>query len=375
MSVRGCVVAGLAILLFRAVGAGEWRRGLALVSRAGWPLILVLLATPAALGCDAMGWRRILSNLGSPIAWARLWRIRLIAEAVVLAMPGGSVVAEAGKLALLGRTGGVPASRAAASLVLARATHMTAAALYLCATSVIVATLPPAALASRSVLLTLAAAASLFTLLISRGGVLLLRHSRVAWQMANQLQRIPWRRLSVLVAKHRGHLDEIDAEVASYFRAPLTARAVAFGSFLLQWMVDGAETALILTLVGAQLGLRQALILDALTSFARAAVVLVPAGLGVQETTQVFLLRQMGARDDAATAAALIFIKRTKELFWIVAGALLAAGTKESWQSTVPTRTPTWNHAPGKAPETSLASCSSVDPSTKPPRWSRSRRS
>jgi uncharacterized membrane protein YbhN (UPF0104 family) len=336
MGLRAGLVAAALFAIGRCVGARDFARGLALVRATGWRAILVLLATPIALTFDALGWRQILRNLGASVQWLSLTRIRLISEAVVLALPGGAIVAEAAKLTLLRRASDVSPSVAAASLALARALHLAGAAAYLGVVGVILWTFPASALSGwRSKLLALAWGVALFTALASRITLALLREARIAARLADRLQRLPWRRLSELVARHRRHLDELDTHTARYFLAPATTRARASLPYFAQWLIDGAETTLILTLVGAHIGVRGALVVDAFTSFARAAAVFVPAGLGVQEAVQISLLHILGARDDVATAAALIFMKRTKELFWIVTGALLGAATKATCQSKV----------------------------------------
>lgn len=333
-ALRGAILLALLFVVGRAVGSREWTRGLARVQRAGWPLISVLLATPVALACDAMGWRQILRNLGARVDWLALTRIRLISETLVLALPGGAMMAEAAKLALLRKEGSVGASTATASLALARALHMAAAAAYVGLAGVCLWSLPGAAFGPwRARMLIFTFGAALVTALASRILMALLAEARLATRIADRLERLPWRRLAGAVSKHRRQLDEIDVHTARYFHATARARAGAGLPFFAQWLVDGAETALILTLLGADVGLRGALVVDAITSFARATAVFVPAGLGVQEATQVFLLHALGARDDVATAAGLIFMKRMKELFWIVTGALLSAGTRRSWQS------------------------------------------
>jgi uncharacterized membrane protein YbhN (UPF0104 family) len=325
----------LLVVLARALGRNELARGMAIVRDAGWPLALVLLGTPLALGFDSLGWRTILRNLGSRVPWLRLIRIRIISETLVLALPGGGLMAEAAKLALLGRRGGVPPSTAIASLALARTLHLGGASAYAALVAVLLFTLPKTpAPDPRSRLMVLAFGASLVMALASRILVSLLRDARLAAHLARRLERIPVRTLSNFVAKHRDRLDEIDGHTARYFQAPAIARVAASLPFVFQWLVEGAETAFVLTLLHADVGLRGALVVDAMTSFARAVIVIVPAGVGVQEAAQVFLLHALGARDSVATAAALIFIKRTKELFWIVTGGILATATRESWQAT-----------------------------------------
>jgi hypothetical protein len=87
-------------------------------------------------------------------------------------------------------------------------------------------------------------------------------------------------------------------------------------------------------LLGTPLTIGELLVLDALGSFLRALFFVVPAGLGVQDAAMILLLRTFGAPDPIATGAAYMFIKRAKEVFWIVAGFFFMASTREVWRGT-----------------------------------------
>jgi len=133
---RLAVTAVAVLALFRLVRPDDVRRATVLIRAVGWPLGLVLLPTLVALGLDAAGWRAILRELGYLVPWRRLLELRLSVEALVLAVPGGSLAGEAAKLALLSRRWSVPATTAGATLALTKAHLISTDALYLGAAAI-----------------------------------------------------------------------------------------------------------------------------------------------------------------------------------------------------------------------------------------------
>jgi hypothetical protein len=79
-----------------------------------------------------------------------------------------------------------------------------------------------------------------------------------------------------------------------------------------------------------RLTLGGALGFESLIALGRAVGFAVPAGLGIQDVGHLLLARTVGAADATTAGAALIFTKRSKEAFWIVAGALLLSGTRKT---------------------------------------------
>jgi uncharacterized protein (TIRG00374 family) len=312
--------AAAVVRLFRAADPIEVRH---LVQRAGWPLALVLLPTAVAMGVDSEGWRLVLRALGRRVGWPALMRARVAVESIVLSAPGGAVAGEAMKVGLLSWRADVPVSAGAASLALTKACLWGGEAIYLLVASAAVAS----AGATRGLLpLTLGGAAAVATL--SATAFAVLRGGSAAARIGGWLARVPVARFRRWIDARRETLVTLDETARSFFAAPATLRARCLAMFTVEWLVEGAETLLILRCIGVDINVGQALALDGITSLLRAAAFFVPAGIGVQDVTQLLLLRQLGVADPTATAAALIFIKRTKEVFWVFTGSLFFAGSK-----------------------------------------------
>jgi hypothetical protein len=93
--------------------------------------------------------------------------------------------------------------------------------------------------------------------------------------------------------------------------------------FLAGWAWETVETFVILSVLGAGLGLGQVLSFETLLTIVRSLVVVVPSGLGVQDVGYLVFLRGYGVPDAVTLAAAFLVVKRAKETFWVAVGYLL----------------------------------------------------
>jgi glycosyltransferase 2 family protein len=317
------------VALFRLARAEDVARAVAMVGRAGWPLGLVLLPTLVAMSLDALGWRAILATLGHGVRWRSMLELRLSVEAIVLALPGGSIAGEAAKVALLERRIGVPLTVGAASLALTKLLLIASDAAYL---SLIAIALAFGGWGPRSLPLLLALGGVAFTGAAALVLALVLRRSRLASRLATTLALLPSARLRRWVQGQGPRFEELDRAARAHFDSRWRTRLACFAPFMLEWLSEGLETLIIVRCLGISLGFGEALALDGLGSLLRAVVIVVPAGLGVQDAIQVLLLNHFGVSDPIATGAAFVFIKRAKEVFWIVMGLLFLAVRRDLWR-------------------------------------------
>jgi len=331
VAARLAIGAAVLVAVVLAAGAVDLGRAARIVEGAGAWLALVPLPTLAAMALDAEAWRRILIALGQRRPWRALLALRLGVESVVLALPGGAVAGEAMKLTLLGRRLAVPLPLGAASLTVTKTLLTGAASVYLGAAALTFA-LGRAGGGASDVAMVLAAVGAGLTASLAIGLRVVVRGGRQTALLVRGLGWLPVARLRrwLLISVER--FRAMDAGAGRFFRAPLPVRARCFEMFLLEWLVEGLETFLILRCVAAPVTLGQALVLDGVGSLLRSLAFFVPAGLGFQDGAQVLLLRSFGFGDAPTTGAAFIFIKRTKELFWIVTGALILTVTRNRWR-------------------------------------------
>jgi uncharacterized protein (TIRG00374 family) len=327
---RWLLVTAAVALILAFVPRADIQRSWSLLRRLGWPVGFVLLPTLAAMMLDARGWRAILTTLGHPVPWRRLLGLRLSVEALVLALPGGSVAGEAAKVALLRRSG-VPGPDGAASLALTKLMLLATDAAYLTFTGTWLAIAIAFGLHASWLPALLCFASAAITAVGATGLWLVLRRSSAASGLVRRLSALPIRFLARWFERRRTQAEALDGATRRHFEAPLAARLGAIVPFALEWLCEGIETLLIFACLGVPIGFGQALAVDSLGSLLRVLVFFVPAGLGIQDAAQVMLLASLGVPDPVATGTAFVVVKRTKEVFWIAIGLLLSAGNRVSW--------------------------------------------
>jgi uncharacterized protein (TIRG00374 family) len=326
---RWLLVVVVLVALSRLVTKEDLDRAWAQIRHVGWPLVFVMVPTLVAMTLDAFGWRAILRTLGHLVPRRRMVELRLSVEAIVLALPGGSVAGEAAKVALLRQRAGVPVSAGAASLALTKLILVGTDALYLLAIAIWVSF--SSRIPSRTPAL-FAFGGAAFTALLTLVMWLLLRRSSIAGKFARGLSRLPVRSLAKWAHDRIAHFEELDTAARAHFAAPVRTRLACVVPFALEWVVEGIETLIILRCLGVPIGLGETLALDGLGSLLRAVVFFVPAGLGIQDAFQVMLLGSLGVMDPIATGTAFIVIKRAKEILWIAIGLLLLVARKGPWR-------------------------------------------
>jgi uncharacterized protein (TIRG00374 family) len=328
------LLSGLAILaLSRLVRPADVARAASLVAHTGWPLGLVLLPTAVAMFLDARGWQLILRTLGARVRLPTMVELRLSVEAVVHALPGGALAGEALKLALLGRRAGVPLTVGGASTALTKACLIGAESIYLAlgAAAAGIALFLGAAPPSRLPII-LAVVGSIITGLVSIALFLLLKEASWATAIGRWLARLPSARIRRWAEARSASFQELDQAAHTFFAAPLGTRLLCVLPFLCEWMTEAVETWLILRVLHVSLGFSSVMLLDGVGSLLRAMAFFVPAGLGAQDAAQIFMLRGLGVGEAATVGAALILIKRTKEVFWVVTGVLFLFVRKDLWR-------------------------------------------
>jgi uncharacterized protein (TIRG00374 family) len=320
--------------LSRLIHGEDLAQAFGLIRQVGWPLALVLLPTLVAMGLDVTGWRLILQALGASVRWRALFELRLSVEALVLLLPGGSVAGEPAKAALLTRRTDASLPHAVASLALTKAYLVLTDGVYLAIA---------AAWAGADVLLNrehatplparVAGISALAMTVVGLGLFALLRRASLATRLARALQHIRWARLRRWVVRREQSFQDVDATAAAFFSSRRRTKSAVFAAFLLEWLMEGAETLLIVRCLGLPLPLGPILAIDALGSLLRVVVFFVPAGLGVQDGALILLLGALGVPNPVAAGTALVLVKRAKEVFWIGTGTALLLANRRTARS------------------------------------------
>jgi uncharacterized membrane protein YbhN (UPF0104 family) len=319
---RPALAALALVVVARVLWRTDWARTGALLASVGPRLLLVPLPFLAGMALDTLAWKSILRQIGSAVSYVRLLRMRLGSEAVFLSAPAGAVAAEAVKTVLVAREPRVRTTDALASLAIKKVGYVIAHGLYLvlgfvCGRAAIdrIATALGAGW--------LPAAYGVVALVMLGLGLGLAASWRLGGPAAFLLRLaglLPAPRLRRWLVARVSHAHEIDGAVRGFFAQGARVIGPVLGLLLFQWLSEAGETYLMLRLLHVEVSFTAVLAYDASNSFVRSAAFFLPAGLGVQEVGQVLFVHALGVPGAGAVAAALMLMKRAKDLVWIVTG-------------------------------------------------------
>lgn len=318
-----------------AIGAGLFavtlhRAGLDAIARElrhVGPLVLLLpLPQGVGIALHAQAWRGILHLLGHALPWRTLTEVHLTTEAARLTVPGGAAVAEAMAGLALHRQR-VPLPDVVASLATKRllvvSTHALYAALALAGAWGALGEASRALLGDGRLPAVMALMAGALAALATTLAVTLRRDTMR--RIHHVAQRLPSERLRRWLGRRTTATAHLDDRLALPLAGGLTPLVGPTAALLAQWMMEALESWLLLQLLGVSIGLPEVMAMEMAASAVRSAVVVVPAGLGIQDAGYLWLLGGFGVA--APIAGSFVVLERAKELVWIaVGGALLARG-------------------------------------------------
>src|SRR5438876_9598292 len=297
------------------------------LGRMGYGAALAAVPYTIASLCDALGWRAVLGGISAARPpFRRLWLTRLAGEAVNSVAPTG-VGGEPLK-ALLLRNDGFSAPDAAAAVVVSRtAVTVTRSPLVVAGLTALLGRFHTG-WATVSLVLLLAVAAAFFLLLVrlQRSGPMQLG-TRVLGGVFPQ---------SRLVAKFEDRAVAGDARLTTFYRSERATFVGAGCWHMLSWLACAAEVWLLLRLMGVAISCGDALIIEGLAQPIRAAAIIVPGALGVQESGGVAVCSWLGIGLDVSVAVWLV--RRAREIVFDAVGLLYLAitGARAGRQHGVP---------------------------------------
>jgi putative membrane protein len=288
----------LALLLYHA-GIGPV---LVRLRALGWGAPLVLVPYLVIAAFDALGWRCTLpATARAPLG--AVYLARMAGEALNSLTPT-AVTGEPLKAHLL-RAWGVSGADGVASIVIAK-TALTVSQIFfiLLGLAALFDRLDQEALGAAwlALLVVIAIVFSLTLVRLQRRGPAL-----AVWRW---LRRVVPR--ADFVARLEGGAQGIDARLADFYRIERGAFLRSTLWHLCGWLGGIFEVMLLMALIGTPIGLRDALLVEALAQPIRAVALVIPGGLGAQEVGGVALCRFLGIPEPAAVT--LWLLKRAREL-------------------------------------------------------------
>jgi uncharacterized protein (TIRG00374 family) len=300
----------------------------------GFWLPPLLLPNLAVTLIEAVAWWRSFALLGARPRFAPLVGVRLVVEAVMLGLPSGALVSESLQPWLLKRRCGVPFETAVVASVGRKFFVVVSHGLVLAVATLL--TWPLLARVSRETigragLPWLLLGVSAFMIATFGVGLALSGRARVAERTRAGLDRLGGRWLRSWLERNALRFQRADDHLLDFFERERGALALPMLLYSAGWLVRGVETYVFLRLLGLDVPLLTALVVETAIIVVRSAAVPVPAGLGVQDVGYVLCLRALGVPEATTVGTAFVVLKRGKDLFWILLGfALLAIGKREA---------------------------------------------
>jgi glycosyltransferase 2 family protein len=132
--------------------------------------------------------------------------------------------------------------------------------------------------------------------------------------------RVAPRRFREQLPRLRESFAQTDATLAQFFRLPFRTLLAPLSVYTSVWLLEALETYALLRLLGADISWQAAFCMEAVLSFLRAVISVLPAGLGVQDLGYMVFLRALGIADANNMAVAFSLLKRCREALWILVG-------------------------------------------------------
>jgi hypothetical protein len=298
-----------------------------LLRRVGGAGALILVPQCLSLLVESWGWRMAFEQMGRQLPLLGLFRARLATEALAQTLPMGVVFCESMKPLLLARTCGADLSTSLAGMAARKWLLIGSQSLYVAAFALfgfpVLARISGAVLGVQGLPFALGGAA-LLLLLLATGSRALLARGRIASRLHASLTRIPSKWLRSRLSSLETRLASTDVQVEAFFAKPWRS-PLPLLAFLVGWLLEAADTWLILHLLGVRLPWTTVGALEVSASFLRNIAFMVPAGLGVQDLSYLAFLRALNVVDALNVAAAFLLLKRCKECFWAIAGYAILA--------------------------------------------------
>jgi uncharacterized protein (TIRG00374 family) len=325
-------LAGIAIgfaLLVHLIHATNFSGVPATISRVGiLGIAIILIPYSIAAMLDTYAWRKLLTSKNRVPSFRTIFRVRTATEALVITVPLGSIVSDPAKAWMLKRQLGFPLSTTAASIVF-RKTMLGFSQGIVGMFVAVIALLNPGSFRSAGIGEGLA-----WTLLVFASAVVviyglflgLLCNTAFVDRFHRWLTRLPFARLAKWFERKEPQFREFNGHLQSFRDIRSVIRFSSIYATI--WLTENIETLTILFLLGANLTVPQALVMEVTCVLMRASTPMVPGGIGIQDTGYVSMIMACG--NSSEIAAAFVLIKRFRELLWAALGYLLLLNARRS---------------------------------------------
>lgn len=260
---------------------------------------------------DTASWQLTLPSARLNLAWLyRLWKLRMLGEALNLVLPAGSMGGEPVKAVLLKKSFEIGYHEGTASVIMARTINLISLLVFAGAGFVL--------MLERDWMprpLLLAMGIGWAALALGVMGFYIVQRWRAASRLGVWLAR---GRFGRPIGRALVHLEQVDDHfVAFYLRQP-GRFAGALILALVNWMVGAFEVYAIMWFLAQPISFADAWLIEAAAQLVRAGAFFIPASLGAVEGVMVLVYAAMTGSGALGLAVALI--RRGRELLWVAWG-------------------------------------------------------
>lgn len=253
-----------------------------------------------------------------------LTSLRLRCEAVTNILPGGAMVGEPMKIALLVESAGMTRAEAATSFLLSKFAiiggHIGYVVLGVALSYSLVNHASDRVFGTADVAtLALIVALGLFLVLIGTLAAMVWVRPMARWLLPSRRQGRWHGRWNTLVAE----LQRVEELIGVAARNGTGRLALALACGFIAWSLNAVEAYVILRWIGVDLSFGDVYAIDAVSSVVRMILFVVPIGIGGQDWAITGLMTAFGVASPVPTSAALVLFKRAREFAVIGIGLVL----------------------------------------------------
>ncbi|MBI4971711.1 MAG: flippase-like domain-containing protein [Candidatus Omnitrophica bacterium] len=300
-------IIGIVLFAFVIKAVGFERLTVIFPALAGWGWTVFLFYLFMCFW-DVLGWRILFDHqwIKKLNLWKLYW-IRMVGEAVNNITPFIDVAGEFLKVVLVEKQLHVAKKSAVAAGVMSRSALLFAEIIFVVAGLAFASFVPSVPGILRVALI----AAFIFCI---AAGVLLIRTQKKGLFMT----LISWVEHfgidpKIFIRFHTS-LQVIDLEIAKFYRHEVGRLWVSIGLHLIGWVSGGFEIFFMLRLLGVEVSLFEAVILESMIQLICTASFFIPGNLGVQEGGLALILGVMGVQPSLGVALSLM--KRARQIIW-----------------------------------------------------------
>ena len=302
------IIVSLAIFLHTI----DFKKVLEAVKGIGWKFFILLLITFLSAILGTLNWRSCLGKQAAAVSISQLFLIRHLGEIASIFNPAGIVGGEALKVHLLCSSQNLEKKTVLASILVSRAI-MIFTQLTLFSFVALWLFLPGLKLVT----------VTHYSDYLILPGISLLLISLLFYGRTHIKGLFLSMRFGLVLKNKTGpfrtKLNDLYSSMTGLYRANKKAVILATLYALLHWVIGAMEFYLILTFLGIDVQVLQAILVDMGVVFFKTAGVFIPAQAGIEEYGNKIMLSIIGIRGAEIWIAASI-LRRARQLFWLTFG-------------------------------------------------------